>query len=55
MAQLLRSLGYAEQRSQEALALVQQLEHPPSLAHAQFYAAVLAPFRRDVATAPCCG
>ena len=34
MAQLLWSLGYAEQQSQEALALAQQLEHPPSLAHA---------------------
>src|SRR5262249_22501987 len=45
MAQLLWGLGYAEQaeqRSQEALALARQLEHPPSLAHAQFYAAVLA-------------
>jgi predicted ATPase len=52
MAQLLWGLGYAEQaeqRGQEALALAQQLEHPPSLAHAQFYAAVLAQFRRDVA------
>jgi predicted ATPase len=52
MAQLLWELGYAEQaeqRSEEALALAQQLEHPPSLAHAQFYAAVLAQFRRDVA------
>jgi predicted ATPase len=52
MAQLLWALGYAEQaeqRSQEALALAQQLEHPPSLAHAHFYAAVLAQFRRDVA------
>jgi hypothetical protein len=49
MAQLLWSLGYTEQRSQEALA--QQLEHPPSLAHAQFYAAVLVQCRLDVATA----
>ena len=51
MAQLLWSLGYAEQRSQEALALAQQLEYPPSLVHTQFYAAVLVQFRRDVATA----
>jgi predicted ATPase len=52
MAQLLWELGYAEQaeqRGQEALALAEQLEHPPSLAFAQFYAAVLAQFRRDVA------
>jgi hypothetical protein len=52
MAQLLWELGYAEQaeqRGQEALALAQQLEHPPSLAYAQFYAAILAQFRRDVA------
>jgi predicted ATPase len=52
MAQLLWGLGYAaqaEQRSQEALALAQQLEHPPSLAHAHFYATVVAQFRRDVA------
>jgi predicted ATPase len=52
MAQLLWELGYAEQaeqRGQEALALAQQLDHTPSLAHAQFYAAVLAQFRRDVA------
>jgi predicted ATPase len=52
MIHVLWGLGYTEQaerRSQEALALAQQLEHPPSLAYAQFYAAVLAQFRRDVA------
>jgi hypothetical protein len=51
MAQLLWEMGHAaqaEQRGQEALALAQQLEHPPSLALAQFYATVLAQFRRDV-------
>ena len=52
MAQLLWSLGYAEQAEQrraEALALAEQLEHPPSLAFAQFYATILAQLRRDVA------
>ena len=52
MAQVLWGLGYndqAEQRSQEALALAQQIGHTPSLAHAQFFAAILAQSRRDIA------
>ena len=52
MMQLLWELGYADQaqqRSEEALALAQQIGHPPSLAHAQFFAAVLSQYRRDAA------
>jgi predicted ATPase len=52
MAQVLWGLGYneqAQQRSQEALALAQELGHTPSLAHAQFFAAILAQSRRDIA------
>jgi predicted ATPase len=52
MAQILWGLGYsdqAQQRSQEALALAQQIGHTPSLAHAQFFAAILAQSRRDMA------
>ena len=44
--------GYAaqaQQRSAEALALAQQIEHPPSLAYAQLFAAILAQYRRDTA------
>ena len=49
---VLWELGYADQAQQrraEALALAQQNEHPPSLAHAQCFGAILAQFRRDVA------
>ena len=52
MAQVLWGLGFtdqAQQRSQEALALAQQLGHPPSLGHAQLFAALLAQSRRDTA------
>ena len=45
-------LGYADQaqqRSQEALARAQQVEHTPSLAWAQLIATVLSQHRRDVA------
>jgi predicted ATPase len=52
LAHVLWGLGYdeqAQQRMQEALALAQQIGHPPSLAHAQFFAAVLAQSRRDSA------
>jgi predicted ATPase len=47
-------LGYADQaqqRSQEALARAQQMEHTPSLAWAQLIATVLSQHRRDVAAA----
>jgi predicted ATPase len=53
MARILWGLGYgdqAQQRSQEALTLVQQIGHTPSVAHAQFFAAILAQSRRDMAT-----
>jgi predicted ATPase len=49
---LLCVLGYADQaqqRSQEVLALAQQLGHPPSLAFVQYFAALLCQSRRDVA------
>jgi predicted ATPase len=49
---VLWELGYADQAQQrraEVLALAQQNEHPPSLAHAQCFGAFLAQFRRDVA------
>jgi predicted ATPase len=52
MAQVLWGLGYADQaqqRSQEALALAQQIGHTPSLAHAQFFATLLAQYRWDMA------
>jgi adenylate cyclase len=52
LAHVLWGLGYdtqAQQRMQEALALAQQIEHTPSLAHAQFFAAALAQSRRDSA------
>ena len=52
MARALWVLGYADQaqqRSQEALALAQQVGHTPSLAYAQLFAAILAQYRRDVA------
>jgi predicted ATPase len=50
LAQALWALGYADQaqeRSQEALALAQQLGHPPSLVYAEAYAAHLCQYRRD--------
>jgi predicted ATPase/DNA-binding winged helix-turn-helix (wHTH) protein len=53
MAQVLWGLGFtdqAQQRSQEALALAQQLGHPPSLGHAQLFAAILSQSRQDTAT-----
>jgi predicted ATPase len=46
-------LGYADQaqqQCQEALALAQQLEHTPSLALVDYFAAMLAQYRRDAAT-----
>jgi predicted ATPase/DNA-binding winged helix-turn-helix (wHTH) protein len=46
------ALGYAEQaqwRCQEALTLAQQLEHTPSLALVEYFAAMLAQARRDAA------
>jgi predicted ATPase len=52
MMQLLWELGYADQAQQwsaEALALAQQSGDPSSLAHAQFFGAVLSQYRRDVA------
>jgi predicted ATPase len=52
MMQLLWELGYADhaqQRSAEALALAQQIGDPSSLAHAQFFGAVLPQYRRDAA------
>jgi predicted ATPase len=45
-------LGYADQAQQwgqETLTLAQQLEHPPSLAYAQLFSALLTQFRRDAA------
>jgi predicted ATPase len=52
MVQVLWELGYADQaqqRSGEALALVQQSGEPSSLAYAQLYAAILSQFRLDTA------
>src|SRR5499426_2196957 len=52
MMQLLWELGYtdqARQRSADALALAQQSDEPSSLAHAQFFGAVLSQYRRDAA------
>jgi len=52
MMQLLWELGYAEQaqqRSAAAMALAQQSEDPSSLAHAQFFGAMLPQYRRDAA------
>jgi predicted ATPase/DNA-binding winged helix-turn-helix (wHTH) protein len=52
MMQVLWELGsadQAQQRSAEALALAQQLEHPPSLAYAQLFGAILSQYRRDAA------
>jgi predicted ATPase len=54
MMQLLWELGsadQAQQRSAEALALAEQSGEPSSLAHAQFFGAVLAQYRRDAAEA----
>jgi predicted ATPase len=51
-AMVLWLLGYADQAQQwgqETLTLAQQLEHPPSLAYAQLFGALLAQFRRDAA------
>jgi predicted ATPase len=53
MAHVLWGLGYdeqARQRTQEALALAQQIGHTPSLGHVQFFATVLAQARRDIPT-----
>jgi predicted ATPase len=52
IAQILGELGYgdqAQQRSQEALALAQQVEDTPSLAYAELLAAILSQDSRDVA------
>jgi hypothetical protein len=52
MMQVLWELGsadQAQQQSAEALALAQQLEHPPSLAYAQLFGAILSQYRRDAA------
>jgi len=52
MVLVLWGLGYADQaqrRSQEALALAKQMGHPPTLTHAQIFAAMLAQCRRDAA------
>jgi predicted ATPase len=46
-------LGYADQaqqRSQDALALARQFEHAPSIAYAEYFAAMLAQYRREAAT-----
>jgi predicted ATPase/DNA-binding winged helix-turn-helix (wHTH) protein len=54
LVRVLWELGYADeaqQRSQEALALAQQMEHPPSLAHAQLFAATLSQCHQDAAAA----
>jgi predicted ATPase/DNA-binding winged helix-turn-helix (wHTH) protein len=50
LAPALWELGYADQaqqRSQEALALAQQVGHTPSLAYAEVFAALLSQYRRD--------
>jgi predicted ATPase len=50
LVQALWELGYADQawqQGQEAVALAQQVEHPPSLAFAATFAARLAQYRRD--------
>jgi adenylate cyclase len=52
LALALWMLGYADQalqRSQEALARAQQVAHPPSLAWAHIFTAVLSQYRRDMA------
>jgi predicted ATPase/DNA-binding winged helix-turn-helix (wHTH) protein len=52
LTQALWALGYADQalqRGQEAVALAQQVRHPPSLAFAEIYATRLAQYRRDAA------
>jgi predicted ATPase len=52
MMQILWELGYtaqAQQRSADALTLAQQSEEPSSLAHAQFFGAVLSQYRWDAA------
>jgi predicted ATPase len=52
LALALWMLGYADQawqRSQEALARAQQVEHPPSLAWAHIFTALLCQHRRDMA------
>ena len=52
LARVLWALGYADQaqqRSQEAVALAQQMQHTPSLAYADLSAALLSHCRRDVA------
>jgi predicted ATPase len=54
LAQVLWALGFADQaqqRLQEALAVAQQGESPPTLANAQVFAAVLGQWRRDAAAA----
>jgi predicted ATPase/DNA-binding winged helix-turn-helix (wHTH) protein len=53
LAQVLWALGWADQaqqRMQEALAVAQQGESPPTLGNAQVIAAVLCQWRRDAAT-----
>jgi predicted ATPase len=57
MVLVLWGLGYADQaqrRSQEALALAQQVEHPPTLTHAQIFATILSQCRRDAAVTYAC-
>jgi adenylate cyclase len=52
LALALWMLGYADQarqRGQEALARAQQVAHPPSLAWAHIYTAMLSQYRRDMA------
>jgi predicted ATPase len=52
LVRCLWGMGYADQaqqRSAEALALAQQLEHPPSLAYAQLYDTLLAQYCRNIA------
>jgi predicted ATPase len=52
LALALWMLGYADQarqRGQEALARAQQVAHPPSLAWAHIYTAMLSQYRRDIA------
>jgi predicted ATPase len=52
LTQALWTLGYADQaqqRGQEAVALAQQVGHPPSVTFAEIYVARLAQYRRDAA------
>jgi len=46
----LRDADQAQQRGQEALATAQDLEHPPSVAYAEVFAAMRAQLRRDAAS-----